>query len=148
MDLNTETKENEKYKLNFYCPDCNKRHSNFGVLPYKEIHQGRTPFTRIVCAECRSNNFIDSIILSKSTLIDFFFPKRIDPKEIIMGYGRYKNKSIIEIPEDYLEFILREQAKPNKERQYEVGFDMHNRNSIELYLGKWWHPIENKWVAL
>lgn len=137
----------EKFKLFFYCPDCNKRHSNCGIVPFEEKY-GDIGILRVICGECIGKQYLATVSLSKSEITNFFFPTKISPEEAILTFGRYRGISIIEIPNDYLEFVLIEQVKPANERQYEVGFSDIIRNVIELYLGKWWHPIDKKWISI
>lgn len=148
MNLKEEPSQTDKYKLHFFCPACNKRHTNFGILPFAEKYSGLIPFGNVVCSECRSNQFIDIIKITKYELEEFFFPKKIEPNEVILGFGRHKNHSIVEIPKDYLELVLVEQTKTSIQRQYHVRFDMHTRNIVEEYLGKWYNPIEDKWISI
>jgi hypothetical protein len=137
----------EKFKLFFYCPDCNKRHSNCGLVPLEEKY-GDIGILRVICGECMGKQYLATVSLSKSEITDFYFPVKIPPEAVILAFGKYNGHPIVEIPNDYLEFVLVEQVKPANERQYEVGFSELIRNIIELYLGKWWHPIDRKWIFI
>lgn len=133
----------EKLKLFFYCPHCNKRHSNYGLVPYAE-----NIALQLICGECKRKLDAKSVSFSKFEITNFFFPNKIEPNEVILTFGRHKGMPITEIPNDYLELILKEIATPLKERQYEFGLSDINRNVVESYLGKWWHPIERKWIYI
>jgi hypothetical protein len=137
----------EKLKLFFYCPYCNKRHSNYGLVPFEEKYENNLSL-KVICGECTRKLDTESVNLSKSEITNFFFPNKIQPNEVILTFGRHIGMPITEIPYDYLEFILKEIATPYKERQYEFGLTDINRNVVESHLGKWWHPIEQKWIYI
>jgi hypothetical protein len=114
-------------------------------------------YLELYCAECKSmlnrvcahnGYYLTSSVVPPIDFTGFFIPVNLNPVNFVLSFGSNRGLDITQIDKSYLEFLLEQNSNPPKSLTYEVGLSYTFMNAIEIYLGKWYNPNENRWISL